>query len=279
MKSVISASRRTDIPAFYLNWFIDNIRQGYIDVQNPMYKKQSQRVSLHPDQVGWIVFWSRNFSHFLKKRELFDAFRLFFHFTILTPSPLLEKNHALQKNAITQMTQLATHYGPQRIIWRYDPIVIWMERTTFKTNFDKENFLFLCRQFSDLGIDRCYFSFVTDYRKFKNRLAVKYPELTLVSNTHSFAKQLLSEMREISAAHRIKLFSCCNDMLIGRNTDKGCCISGTLLNQLAGKKEVSEAKAATRPFCGCTRSIDIGNYKTQPCPYGCIYCYANPIWK
>jgi len=279
MKTVISASRRTDIPAFYLDWFAGRIRQGFIEVQNPLYKEQKRRVNLDPERVSWIVFWSRNYGKFLKRRTIFDPYRLFFHFTVLSPDPLLEKYHLPQEKAIAQMSQLASLYGPDSIIWRYDPIVVWQGQGGIKTNFEKENCTALCRTFSALGIKRCYFSLVTDYRKFKRRLKEKYPDVQLLPNSHPLADQIVEEMRETATTHRITLFSCCNDALIGGGIDKGHCISGPLLNQISAKKEVSEARSATRPDCGCTAAVDIGSYTAQPCPYGCIYCYANPLWK
>jgi hypothetical protein len=279
MKTVISASRRTDIPAFYLNWFIKQIRQGFVEVQNPLYKKQTHRVSLHPDEVGWIVFWSRNYAHFLKHRNSFEAFRLFFHFTILSTHQLLEKNNPEQKKSIAQMTQLVKLYSAEQIIWRYDPIVVWSKGGEIQSNFNGKNFRFLCKEFKALGINRCYFSLVSAYRKFKNRLAAKYSDLVLIPETHPYTQQILKEMTTISSAFGIGLHACCNQVLVGQTISKGQCISGSTLNRISAKKEVSEAKAATRLFCGCTRSIDIGSYNQQPCAYGCIYCYANPIWK
>ena len=198
MKTVISASRRTDIPAFYLNWFIEKINQGYIEVQNPRYKKQVKRVDLNPDQVGWIVFWSRNYKQFLKNKDYFDAYNLFFHFTILTGHVLLEKHQLAQKDALAQLTQLVHQYGPASVIWRYDPIVVLSAGDSFETNFDKKNFRLLCMAFSAMGGTRCYFSFVTDYQKFKRRLAAKYPHLNLIRKTHRRYQDILSEMRAIS---------------------------------------------------------------------------------
>ena len=279
MKTVISASRRTDIPAFYLNWFIASIKQGFVEVQNPLYKKQTRLINLDPDQVSWIVFWSRNYNQFLKKRRIFDPYRLFFHFTVLSPNPLLENHHLPQEKAITQMSELAKLYGPESIIWRYDPLVVWRQGGDIQTNFDKENFTTLCKAFSALGIKRCYFSLVTGYRKFQQRLKEKYPDWHLLTNSHPLALEIVEELREIATAQRIALFSCCNDALIGPGINRGHCISGQLLNQISAKKEVSEARSATRPDCGCTASVDIGSYTAQPCPYGCIYCYANPLWK
>lgn len=86
-------------------------------------------------------------------------------------------------------------------------------------------------------------------------------------------------MKEVAAKNKIQLYSCCNDNLLDEDIVKGSCISGQLLNELSGKKSVSEAKNPSREDCGCTKSVDIGNYDQQPCYFGCIYCYANPVWK
>ncbi|MEJ2636797.1 MAG: DUF1848 family protein [Calditrichia bacterium] len=88
MKAVISASRRTDIPAFYLKWFMEQIGRGYIDIPNPFNRKQVKRTGLTPREVAWIVFWSRNYSVFLKNQDFFDYYRLIFHFTINPPNAL-----------------------------------------------------------------------------------------------------------------------------------------------------------------------------------------------
>ena len=279
MKKVISASRRTDIPAYYLNWFMDKIKDGELNVQNPFYKKNLTRIELTPESVEWIVFWSRNYSKFLKNRSFFNRFRLFFHFTILSHPPLLEKVNLSSSKVIGQMESLVRHYGGDHIIWRYDPIVCWQEGNQIKSNFNKAEFEFYCRQFSALGVKQCYFSYVTDYAKFKSRFRKKFPDQRILHADNKTFDNILTEMRNISFYSGISLFTCCNDNLIGFNTRKGHCISGSQLNLLKGGKKVSEAKAATRPDCGCTRSVDVGNYLQQPCYFGCIYCYANPVWE
>jgi hypothetical protein len=278
MKTVISASRRTDIPAYYLKWFMEKIREGEVEVKNPIYRKNITRVDLHPDSVEWIVFWSRNYDHFLRNRSFFDEYRLFFHFTIVSYHPILEKIKLPQSKVIRQMKALSKHYGSDHIIWRYDPVVCWESGGKIFSNFNKSDFELYCREFSALGLKRCYFSYVTDYTKFKKRFGKKYPDFKVLSGNNAEIVQILEEMRKISAYSGIKLYSCCNDALIGSNTEKGQCISGSLLNTLTGKKIVSEAKTPSRKDCGCTRSIDVGDYLEQPCYFGCIYCYANPVW-
>jgi len=277
MKTVISASRRTDIPAFYLNWLIQVIKSGGVKVQNPVYKKMSMHVDMRAQSVEWIVLWSRNYAHFLKKHLFFSDYQLFFHFTILSHHRLLEKRNLPMAEAISQMESLIRYYGYDHIIWRYDPIVCWCENKDIFTNYKKNDFDYLCRTFSSMGIRRCYFSFVTMYSKFKRRFEKKYPRLDLLSNREKIFRNVLNEMREISDHYNIRLYSCCNDHLIGLNTYKGSCISGNILNTLNDKNRVTEAKAPTREDCGCTKSIDIGDYLKHPCYFGCMYCYANPV--
>jgi hypothetical protein len=279
MKTVISASRRTDIPAYYLNWFIEKIREGEVIVQNPYYKKKYKRVDLRPESVEWIVFWSRNYDKFLKNQSFFQAYRLFFHFTILSHHPLLEKLKVRPDKLIKQMEDLVAHFGSKQIVWRYDPIVCWEDEGKIQSNYNFSDFELFCREFSSMGLKKCYFSYVTDYLKFRRRFAQKYPNLNILPDNQITIIQILEEMRKISAEFGISLYTCCNDSLLGSNTSKGRCISGQFLNSLAGQKTVSEAKTPTRPDCGCTRSIDIGDYLNQSCNFGCIYCYANPIWK
>lgn len=277
MKTVISASRRTDIPAFYLDRFIQSIKSGEIQVANPLYKKSFTQVDLRAESVEWIVFWSRNYKQFLKNRTFFSDYQLFFHFTIISHHRLLENGHLSLIHAIRQMEKLVHYYGPDRIIWRYDPIVFWKKNANYFTNYRKDEYSQLCATFSSMGIKRCYISFVTLYNKFRQRFKKKYPGLELVTENHKIFNNVLAEMRSISDRYTVNLYSCCNNKLIGFNTQQGSCISGNVLNSLSPEKRVSEAKAPTRPDCGCTKSIDIGDYIKQPCYYGCIYCYANPV--
>ena len=86
--------------------------------------------------------------------------------------------------------------------------------------------------------------------------------------------EILQEMADVASIYGIQVYSCSNDSLLDiPGIHKGRCIDGKLLNQL-GPEPVSEKKNATRPDCGCTTSIDIGDYLQTPCQYHCLYCYA-----
>ena len=279
MKTVISASRRTDIPAFYLDWFINAIKNKSIQIQNPLYKKYFKRVDLSPSFVEWIIFWSRNYDKFLKNVHFFDEYNLFFHFTILSHNFMLEKTSIPISRALIQIEELVSKFGADRIIWRYDPIIFWNESGSVKSNYNQKEFLYLCEKMQSFGISKCYFSFVTNYAKFKFRFKSKFPVFTIEENQSKYYPDALKSMTAIAKEHKINLYSCCDDKLLNSDILKGSCISGNLLNEISGKKTVSTAKNSTREDCGCTKSIDVGNYAQQPCYFGCIYCYANPVWK
>ncbi len=136
MKTVISASRRTDIPAFYLKWFMAHIRKGYVDVPNPMNRKQVKQVSLSPRELAWIVFWSRNYKSLINNYLFFDDYRLFFHFTINPPNFLLEPDLISPKDAFLQMENLVSIYGADSLVWRYDPLVFYRQGGELQTNHD-----------------------------------------------------------------------------------------------------------------------------------------------
>ena len=279
MKYIISASRRTDIPAYYLPWFIERLREGYVDVANPLYRKQINRVSLRPDEVEWIVFWSRNYGPFLKQRTHFKAYNLFFHFTILSRS-MLEKNGLPLPMLIKQLEQLAHLYGAERIIWRYDPLVYWEEAGKPQTNYNPSDFEYLCRAVAQTGVKRCYFSFAYPYGKFISRFRKKFGNSLIIKKSVHEQHEITRELKAVADSYGLTLYSCCNDTLLSvKGIQKGRCIDGKLLNLLRGEKTVSEAMAPTRQDCGCTRSFDIGAYVQHPCHTGCLYCYANPIWQ
>ena len=100
-KKIISASRRTDIPAFYIDWFMERIKQGFFNVTNP-YNKVTKQVDAHPDKVHTIVFWSKNYGPFLKSGACNElkkmGYNLFFNFSINSEASMLEPRVPSLKN-------------------------------------------------------------------------------------------------------------------------------------------------------------------------------------
>ncbi len=273
MKQVISASRRTDIPAFYLPWFIDRIKEKKVAVSNPFNRNQIRQVSLAAADVAWIVFWSRNYHIFIKHRAYFESYRLFFHFTINPPHKFLEPDMIRPDQAFSQLEKLVKYYGPEVIRWRYDPLVFFKHKDQIETNHDMDLFQQFIRFASGLGLRTCTISVAFLYPKVLKR-AEKQKNLTFVTPDTDMRNKLLTEMTDVASLYGIQLNSCSNNALLEiSGIRQGRCIDGTLLNRL-GPDRVSEKSLPTRMDCGCTASVDIGDYVNTTCRYHCLYCYA-----
>jgi hypothetical protein len=273
MKEVISASRRTDIPAFYLKWFMIKVKDQNVTVSNPFNRNQFKKVSLSPKDVAWIVFWSRNYHLFLKNYNYFDQFRLFFHFTINPPNRILEPDMIPTIRAFNQLERMARIFGPECIIWRYDPVVFYRQYDQVESNHDINLFRQYVRMAESSGLKKCYISIIHLYAKVLNR-AQQADHFTFITLETNKRNELLQEMIDTASLYGIQLYSCSNDDLLEvSGIHKGQCINGKLLNDL-GSEAVSVKPQPTRPDCGCTVSIDIGDYVTTGCRYHCLYCYA-----
>ena len=161
MPSVISASRRTDIPAFYSDWMVSRLTAGYVYVKNP-YSKKFYRVSLLIDDVSALVFWSKNYSPLLNKLHLIEKAtkNIYFHFTI-TANSEVELNVPDYREVLKDYLFLARRYSANRIMWRYDPICI-TDKLSFEVH--KERFI-KCANLLHGHTDKCIISFVHPYKK------------------------------------------------------------------------------------------------------------------
>ncbi|MHC4542335.1 MAG: DUF1848 family protein, partial [Planctomycetota bacterium] len=161
MKRIISVSRRTDIPAFYGDWFMRRIEQGFAGVVNP-FGGRRYLVSLRPEDVVCFVFWSKNFSPFVENLKILDGlgYKFYFNYTV-TALPGLFESNLDRPSAIETLKQLSRTYSPRHINWRFDPIILsdLCDRTFFVRAFEE-----IASEFEGY-VERCYFSFVTEYGK------------------------------------------------------------------------------------------------------------------
>ncbi len=269
---IISASRRTDIPAFYGDWFMNRIDEGFAGYINPFNNKK-YIVSLKKEDTAAIVLWSKNFSPFadnaIKLRD--SGYSLFFNYTITGLSKIFEPNAPADDEAIDSMKLLSSEFSPDHIKWRYDPVLV---SDITKSDYHIEKFETLCRSLSGY-VKRCYISFPTPYgkveRSFKN--FTDKTGIKIISEDIGTRVNMALKFSEIGERYGIRLFSCCGDYLSADHISKGSCIDKTILSSISGK-DLSHIKLRpTRKECGCTESTDIGIYDS--CPHGCIYCYAN----
>ncbi len=266
-KQIISASRRTDIPAFYTDWFINRLKDEYTYVKHP-YSEEWFPVSLKPEDVGAIVFWSKNYSPLLGKLEEIKKTtkNIFFHFTI-TANRELESSTPDYKDSIKDFIYIAQRHSSEHIIWRFDPVCI-TDKLDFK--WYKERFTECLERLKGYA-KICYISFAYPYRKVIRNFE-KYTNQRLVEISIEGKRGYAERLSAIAEGYGTKIYACCNDYLISDKVFKGSCINGNYISRRSGIS-LNALSAPTRKECACTKSIDIGAYDT--CAHGCIYCYAN----
>ena len=263
----ISASRRTDIPAFYSDWFMTCVRRGAASWANP-YSGAVSTVSLEPSETAAIIFWTRNFAPMLKHLPELEArgHRFLVHFT-LTGLPRRYETHVPSARAAAgQMRALASRIGADRVCWRYDPILL---TEACDREFHLANFTRLASLLKG-ATRRCTVSFAQIYRKLRRNFARRGVPLPAVEPDERRA--LAGELAEIAADSGITLAACCSDDLVGGRVQKARCVDRDAIRAIWPDLQVDAAAAPTREQCGCSRSFDIGAYDS--CLHGCLYCYA-----
>lgn len=268
---VISASRRTDIPAFYTKWLLNRLRAGFCHWINP-YGRQIYRVSLRPEDCLALVFWTRNPKVLLPHLSFLrtSGYHFYFHFTINGYPQAIESHNPPVQAAIATFRQLAETVSPQLVNWRYDPILL-SEATP--TDYHLAHFEALAKQLEGYT-RRCYFSFVDFYGKTERNLRQVEKQYGLSIQRPQFEEQrrLAQQLRDIAASRGITLYSCCNNELVGDGIEQSHCIDLDIITQLRPELSVRLKAAPTRQDCGCVECDDIGAYDT--CAFGCTYCYA-----
>ncbi|MEN8213092.1 MAG: DUF1848 domain-containing protein [Pseudomonadota bacterium] len=271
--AIISASRRTDIPAFYAEWFINRIKAGHCLVPNPRNRKQLSRVSLAPDDVAVIVFWSRNPRPLLPHLKELDnrGIPYLFHFTLMNNPREIDPHSPSLHASLETFRWLAGHVGPHRVIWRYDPIVF---TETTNSGFHLETFSAIAQQLENLA-HRCVISLVDAYRKTQSRMASlsTKPGFEVEEYQPSQHEAMLLRMREIASARGMDLTSCAEEAGLSHlGISPGKCIDDAFIRELFAIDVTHSKDRSQRTACGCVQSRDIGSYDT--CLLGCQYCYA-----
>ncbi len=270
---VISASRRTDIPAFHADWFINRIRSGHAGVLSPFGGGKSE-VSLIPEDVIAIVFWTKDAGPILRHLgELQNSGYCFtFLYTINNYPISLEPRVPDLGHTLQVLDSLTERFPGPMVRWRYDTIVL---TDVLDRNWHLQNFRYLCERLSKYSRE-CIFSFCDYYKKTVRNMENFVPNH--IRPDEAFCKEMTEEMAELAYGQGISLASCAHDYLVSSRVAKARCIDSDFLFQVADSLEKKEAvkrlkKSPTRKECGCAASFDIGAYDT--CYHGCVYCYAN----
>ncbi len=264
---IISASRRTDIPACYADWFFRRLKEGYVCVSNPFNPRSISRISLSPDVVDAIVFWTKNPIPMLAHLDELSAYPCLFQFTLTPYGRDLENGLPDKKTDLLRAFRaLSKAAGPERVIWRYDPILfteVYTPQWHLSTFSRYAAALSGCTQ-------RVIISFVDLYAKTQRNM--RGIALTQLSEDEllSFAAGLCA----CAHAQGMQVQTCAEEIdLSASGIPHGACIDGVLLERIVGAPLRVPRHDGQRNACLCAESVDIGIYDT--CTNGCRYCYAN----
>ena len=259
---ILSASRRTDIPAYYSEWFVNRLKEKCVLIPNPHNPNKLSRVELSPDNVDCIAFWTKNPAPILDKLDMINkmGYSFYFQFTLTPYDQSVERRLPPKSELLQMFRRLSSQIGSKRVIWRYDPILI---TENFSVNWHLERFRKLCGELHDVT-SRCVFSFIDNYEHLEN----KFREMTqdeILTIAEGFSK--------IAADYHLPLFTCAEKIdLSCFQIGHSACIDQKVIEQIIGCPIRAKKDTGQRPACGCIESVDIGVYDT--CQNGCTYCYA-----
>jgi hypothetical protein len=279
MRTVISASRRTDLVSFFPKWLAEALRKREATVIGP--SGRAHTVDLSPDAVHTLVLWSKDFSNVLRNeaglRTRLAAYdQVYLHFTVTgLGGTMIEPGAPPFLDGLAQLPRLVELAGhPRRVSLRFDPLLFWREGGRIVGN--ERHFAAAAAAAAAAGIVDLRFSFAQWYRKARLRAARRgFP---FHDPPEEEKRAVAARLAAAAGGHNLKLYACSQSFLSGiGGIEPSACIEGRLLSELHPRAEPASPKKdrSQRAECLCTESRDIGSY-TQPCPHGCVYCYANP---
>lgn len=295
---IISASRRTDLPGYYSEWFMNRLKEGYVLTRNPMNHAQVSKLLLTPDTIDCIVFWTKDPANMMDKLDQLNnyGYQYYFQFTLtpygllpygvnpkgffpygFTPKGLLpyeiaphgkdiERNLRDKQDIISTFKQLSNFLGKDKVLWRYDPIILNDE---FSMEYHQNMFAILCKELESYT-KICTISFVDDYSKLSKGVREQVIKEITEEQMHSLA----STFATIAHEHHIEVRACSEAIDLSMDGIKpAACIDKDIIERICGHSMLVKKDKNQRLSCGCIQSVDIGMYNT--CKNGCVYCYAN----
>jgi hypothetical protein len=264
---IISASRRSDIPAFHGEWFMDCLRAGEAFVKNPVNGTQVSRVDLSRGAVDCFVFWTKNPIPFFGFLDELDGlgYPYYFQFTLTPYGRDLEPKVPEKEILLDAFRRLSDRLGKERVIWRYDPIILnpRCDCAWHAGQFEK-----FCRALEG-KTEKCVISFVDGYGFLKKNFA----ELKIREPAAAGIGEIAKILRPTAEKYGMALAACCEETDLEKyNIGRNKCIDVELINRVFGLRLAYKKDPGQRRHCLCGASRDIGTYNS--CLHGCRYCYA-----
>ena len=263
---ILSASRRTDIPAFFGDWFMRCLGEKKVRVQNHVNPKIVSEIALDPDAIDCVVFWTKDPRNFLRRLPEIDAlgYRYYFQFTLTPYDSSIERN--LDKTGILDaFIALSERLGKEKVIWRYDPVFI---NGRFTLSRHLEHFELLCGKLCG-HTEKCVISFIDQYPFLKE----SFRQHAIRGLSDGETDALAAAFAAIGKKYRLPLSTCCEKVNLDEyGITHNKCIDGDLIERLFNIRVKPGKDPSQRALCGCCVSRDIGAYNT--CLHDCVYCYA-----
>lgn len=264
---ILSVSRRTDIPAFYAEWFMERLRQKYVLVRNPFNIHSISRIPLTPENVDAIVFWTKNSKPIHRYLDEIDelGYKYYFQYTITPYKNDLEEKVQDKKEIVETFKNLSEKIGSEKVILRYDPVIL---NENYTIDFHKKAFTRLCDLLAPYT-KKIIISFLDDYKKISKNIK----QLNIKEISAEEMCIMAEYFADTAKKYNLKIESCAEQIDLERfGINHGKCIDNELIEKITGYK-LSVGRDNQRNACGCIKCIDIGEYNT--CMHKCLYCYAN----
>ncbi|MDH7483135.1 MAG: DUF1848 domain-containing protein [Spirochaetales bacterium] len=266
---VISASRRTDIPSFQADWFFKQLAQGWVEVRNPWNARQRRVISLAPEDVTCFVFWTRDPRPMMEHLEKLQAYQYLVHYTVNAYGPPLEPDAPSLEYSVRTIRELAARAGRERIIWRYDPVVL---TGPHDEAWHRAAFAELAEKLSG-WVRHCVISVYDTYRCAQARIRAAGLAVPALSELQEDYVRLLAMLVKIAHDSNMPVALCAEPSLHDvPGISQIACIDESMIRELASPVHVPGRDRYQREGCTYLESVDIGAYGT--CKRHCLYCYA-----
>ncbi len=261
---IINTGQRTDIPAFYSEWFANRLREGFVCVRNPYNPNQVSRYRLDPSVVDVIGFCTKNPAPMLPHMDLLKDYGQYWFVTITPYGRDIEPNVPDKHRLLDDFKRLSDVVGIDAVCWRYDPVFL----------SERYNMEYHLRAFSQMAsalegyTKNVVISFIDLYPK----VVKNFPEVREVAQDQRIT--LGKEIVQIASSHNMTVKPCAErDELSAYGADCSGCMKVSDYEKAIGKHLIVPKKKGARAECACYLSCDIGAYNT--CRHLCKYCYAN----